>query len=227
MTLDELKVELEKIRKSGCIPTARKGPTGVGHTLEKILGLKENNIALPDVEGAELKAHRDEGRNLITLFTFNKKAWVMKPLDAIHAYGSKDKNGRLGLYYTISLTPNSAGLFLSIDDKTITVKHTSGAEVVKWQLEAIKERLEQKIPALVLVSARTEERGGKEHFEYYRTRLLKNPKANLLKDLFQSKDIVVDLRLHEKKTSARNHGTGFRIFENKFLNLFGKIEDIL
>ncbi len=48
----------------------------------------------------------------------------------------------------------------------------------------------------------------------------------LLCELFKTGNLFVDLRLHDKETRARNHGTGFRIFEDKLPLLFKKIEDI-
>lgn len=117
MTLEEFKNKFTEIKDRGFIPTTRRGPTGVGHTLETHLGIFENNIAHPDIEGAELKAHRIKGNNLITLFTFNNKVWKMPPLEAVKKYGSVDKYGRQGLYYTMSLKPNSVGLFLNVQKK--------------------------------------------------------------------------------------------------------------
>ncbi len=49
---------------------------------------------------------------------------------------------------------------------------------------------------------------------------------DLLAKLFTSGDLFVDLRLHKTKSSARNHGTGFRVHENKLHLLFKKIEEI-
>lgn len=129
MTIEEFKIKFKEIKEKGFIRSTRRVPTGIGHTLETYLGLKENNNATPDIEGAELKAHRSGGNNLITLFTFNRKAWKISPLEAVKKYGSLDKNGRQGLYYTMSLKPNSAGLFLYVTDCDIAVRHISG-EVV-------------------------------------------------------------------------------------------------
>lgn len=50
----------------------RSGPTGVGKTLETYLGIQENNLYLPDLGQIELKGHRDDATNLITLFTSNR-----------------------------------------------------------------------------------------------------------------------------------------------------------
>lgn len=226
MTLEEFKIKFKALKERGFIPTKRKGPTGIGHTFEAALELDENNFALPDIENIEIKAHKDGVNSMITLFTFNNKAWIMPPLDAIKKYGSYDENGRLGMYYTMSLTPNSRGLFLTVDKEKITVQHTSGEIIATWRLDNLAERFIQKIPALLFVSALTEERDGKEYFHFYRAQLMKGTTPELLSDLFKTRDILVDLRLHDKGTMARNHGTGFRAFENKLPRLFNEIIDI-
>ena len=226
MTLDEFKERFEKIKNSGFIPSLRKGPTGIGYTLETELGIEENNIAEPDIENIELKAHRTKGKNLITLFTFNNKVWQIPPLDAVKKYGSKDQNGRLGLYYTMSLKPNSAGLFLHVTNLEISVRHISGEIIAVWKMEELANRFIQKIPALLFISAFTEERDGKEYFHFYRAQLMKNTTPELLADQFKAENILVDLRLHDKGTRARNHGTGFRAFEDKLPLLFSEIKDL-
>lgn len=226
MTLEEFKIKFKELKAKGFVRSTRRGPTGIGHTFETEIGIDENNISLPDIPDFEIKAHRDGVTNMITLFTFNNKAWVMPPLDAIRKYGSYDQNGRLGMYYTMSLTPNSAGLFLNVDDDKITVQHTSGEIIATWQMDKLAERFIQKIPALLFVSARSEERDGREYFHFYRAQIMKGTTPELLADLFRAGDILVDLRLHDKVTMARNHGTGFRAYENKLPRLFNEIIDI-
>lgn len=226
MNLQEFKELLSHLKEKGFVPSTRKGPTGVGHTLETHLGLKENNIALPDLVEAEIKAHRINSNNMITLFTFNRKVWQLPPLEAVRKYGSLDKNGRKGLYYTMSLKPNSAGLFLYITKRDISVRHISGTIIATWALDKLAETFTRKIPALVLVSAFTEERGGKEWFHFHRAQLLRGTSPELLADQFKAENILVDLRLHDKGTMARNHGTGFRTYESKLHHLFKEITDL-
>jgi hypothetical protein len=226
MTIEEFAVIFKKIKKKGFVPSMRKGPTGIGYTLETLLNIDENNISHPDIEGAELKAHRTKGKSMITLFTFNNKVWKMPPLEAIKKHGSLDKDGRKGLYYTMSLKPNSAGLFLDVQETEISVRHISGELVATWQLQTLADRLKQKIPALLLVSTFTEERDGIEYFHYYRAQLMKGTSPELLADQFREENILIDLRLHDRGTMARNHGTGFRTYEDKLPLLFQNIKDL-
>jgi hypothetical protein len=226
MTLEEFKRKFYELKKKGYVKSLRRGPTGIGYTLERYLGIEENNLAIPDISGVEIKAHRSNSNNLITLFTFNRKVWQIPPLEAIRKYGSYDRNGRLGLYYTMSLTPNSAGLFLSVEDSSISVRHISGEVIAVWDLSILAHRFQEKIPALLFVSALTEERDGVEYFYFYRAQLMKGTSPELLADQFRAENLVVDLRLHDKGTRARNHGTGFRIYEEKLPLLFKEIYDI-
>lgn len=226
MTIKEFADKFRQIKELGYIPTKRRGSTGIGYTLETLLGISENNNAHPDIEGAELKAHRTNGSSMITLFTFNSKAWKMPPLEAVKRYGSFDKNGRQGLYYTISLKPNSAGLFLDVQKTEIAVRHISGEAIAVWQLQTIADRFMQKLPALLFVSTFTEERDGVEYFRYYRAQLMKGTSPTLLADQLRAENVLVDLRLHGKGTIVRNHGTGFRTYEDKLPLLFNNIADL-
>lgn len=49
--------------------THRAGNTGIGKTLEDLLGIEENNVPGPDAVGVELKSTRRSSNNLTTLFT--------------------------------------------------------------------------------------------------------------------------------------------------------------
>jgi len=162
LTVERFRTKFAKVKEKGWVKSQRRGPTGIGQTLENLLGIEENNIALPDLGTIELKAHRIGSSSMITLFTFNRKAWKMKPLSAIKKYGTKDKDERLGMYFTMSRTPNSVGLFLNVDQTTISVRHVSGELIAEWQLETLAERFMQKTPGLVLVSAFSEMRGDSE-----------------------------------------------------------------
>lgn len=226
LTIERFKKKFTQVKEKGWVKSKRKGPTGIGQTLEQLLGIEENNIALPDLGTVELKAHRIGSSSMITLFTFNRKAWKMNPLAAIKKYGTLDDNGRLGMYFTMARTPNSMGLFLYVDETGISVRHISGEIVAEWQLAALAKRFMQKIPGLVLVSAFSEMRGNTEWFKYDRAQLLTETSSDIIHNQLVSGNILVDLRLHDKGTSARNHGTGFRATEDKLTLLFKNVTEL-
>ncbi len=227
MTLEEVRKKLSEIKMKGYIRTLRKGPTGIGYTLEKLLEIKENNLSIPDLGEIELKAKRENHTGMTTLFTLNKKAWKMKPLEAVRKYGRKNKNGRLGLYHTIRLKPNSAGLFLSVKDDLIAVRSTDGSLITEWELEEIQKCFNEKVRSVLLVKARVEKRDGVEHFLYNCARLLSGGATkSTLKNQFENGKLLLDLRLHDKVTRARNHGTGFRAYEEGLEDLYKNIKEI-
>ena len=47
-TLNDFIEEFEKVKAMGWIKTHRAGPTGIGKTLEDLLGIPENNLDEPD-----------------------------------------------------------------------------------------------------------------------------------------------------------------------------------
>lgn len=93
-------------------------------------------------------------------------------------------------------------------------------------MAAISEQFKRKIPAMILVTAHVEERGGVEHFHFYSTRLMTGTSTRLVADQLRYGNMLIDLRLHDKGTMARNHGTGFRAPESKLDKLFQKVEEL-
>ena len=226
MTLDEVRERLSSIKQMGYVRSMRRGATGIGYTLESLLEIDENNISAPDLGTFELKAQREHHTGMTTLFTFNRKAWIMRPLDAVRKYGSPDENGRLGIYYTMELVPNSAGLFLYVGDRSVAVRSIDGSLIAEWQLTEIARRFNAKSKNLLLVKARVEERSGREYFFFHRARLLSGGVTDsILKSQFESGLLRLDLRLHDQGSSARNHGTGFRVYEKDLEHFFQSVHE--
>jgi len=68
-TKESLIEKLLEIVKKGWIPNSRHGNHGgIGNTLEDLLGIKENNLPIPNAAEWELKAQRLNSTSLTTLF---------------------------------------------------------------------------------------------------------------------------------------------------------------
>ena len=60
-TKPALITKLKEISAMGFVPNARKGNAGgIGNTLEDLLGIKENNLPIPNAAEWELKAFHFE-----------------------------------------------------------------------------------------------------------------------------------------------------------------------
>jgi hypothetical protein len=225
-TVEEFAVKFAEIKQQGWIQTKRNGTTGIGQTLEQLLGLTENNFAAPDLGEIELKTHRIGSKSMVTLFTFDRDAWKTEPLTAIRKYGTKDADGRLGLYFTMSKTPNSQGIYLKIEPDTLSVCHKDGTILLAWKFVELLQRFQQKFPALILVRARNEKRDGTEFFKYESAVFLKDSTADIFRRQIEKETVLIDLRLHDNETSARNHGTAFRIRQENLPLLFKTVKEL-
>src|SRR3954454_14528777 len=68
-TKEALTARLEAIAEMGWVPNIRYGNHGgIGNTLEDLLGIKENNLPIPNAAEWELKAQRINSASLTTLF---------------------------------------------------------------------------------------------------------------------------------------------------------------
>lgn len=98
-TKEGLIKKLKKISAAGWIPNARGGNQGgIGNTLEDLLGIKENNLPIPNAAEWELKTQRLDSNSLITLFHMEPSPRAVKfvPQILLPKYGwLHEKSGNL------------------------------------------------------------------------------------------------------------------------------------
>ena len=210
--VQSLKSKLVTIKDMGYVKSLRRGNTGVGYTLETLLGISENNNQLPDYGKIEIKSARRNSTSMVTLFTFNQGIWDTETAEVIMNYGSYDTTkNRQALYSTVKDAPNNKGLFLTpASNDSFELRHEDGKRIAKWSWNVIEERFKKKMPYLVLVVADTKTNSQREEEFYYQSAiLLSKPNKQSFLDLIQCGYIAVDIRMHLR----RNHGTAFRIAE--------------
>lgn len=233
MQLKELVERLTQLKEKGFLETSRKGPTGIGHLLEKELGLFETNIAIPDIGGRiELKATRRKSNSLITLFTFNRAVWLINQKDLILHYGYKDENHRFSLYSTVNnKVPNAQGFYLELDESKnlIILRHKNTNEhLAQWSTYVIAGKFMTKMDRIILTFADSQEIGGKEYFHFNEAILLEHPTPEKFLEAFKQNEMFIDLRMHLKDTgNVRNHGTAFRISEANLVLLYTKRRQLI
>jgi len=91
-TKETLIQKLREIKSMGWIISARQGNAGgVGNTLEDLLGIKENNLPIPNAAEWELKCQRLETTSLTTLFHMEPSPRAMRfvPQILLLKYGWK------------------------------------------------------------------------------------------------------------------------------------------
>jgi hypothetical protein len=252
MNFDEFLIKMKEIQKKGFIESHRKGDTGIGKTLEDLLGITENNIAGPDFGIFELKSARKRASSMLTLFT---KA--PQPQGANHellmrcGYPSRKKTNQsilftyLGsketlpqvdstpneyeLHITVDSTrDNSLGLRLEIKGNVVYIANPKGVQAY-YEETYLKEAFQKKYQhSLVYVLADSKKEGGKEFFHFNEAQLLNRFNFERFLSLIRSGEIKLDIRIgHYPDGRPHDHGTGFRTFPMNLPLCFAEVKKIL
>ncbi len=229
---EELLEKLISIHDLGYVQTHKVGDTGVGFTLESLLGIKANSSKTPDYKGIELKAKRPNMGNRVNLFSMVPD-WKRSPIsDAkslllTHGYWDQIRN-RQALYVTLNSTPNAQGLYLEVDENLDNLNTTKkGADgkrspVVLWGLSALKSALVAKHSETFWVTAsKRTNQSCLEEFLYRSVIHTKAPLVDYIPTLIEANIITLDFTLHLKSNGkSRDHGYLFKIKPEKLGLLF-------
>lgn len=227
----ELLEMLRAISRKGFVPSLRRGDTGVGFTLETLLGIPANTSRTPDFKGIEIKASRRIGGvaqgNRVTLFSQVpdwKRSTLKNGREILKNYGY-ERAGRLQLYCTVGASPNSQGLYFELDDDLVCNKArlpSGNVDVACWPASSLTNRLLEKHPSTMWIKARCRgERAAGEEFHYIEAIYTRNPLAANLLPLIDIGTVTMDYTLSLRDTgSARDHGYLFKIFPDDLPSLF-------
>jgi hypothetical protein len=249
MEYPEFQRKIAQIKEMGYIQTHRKGDTGIGKTLEDLLGITENNIAGPDFSTYELKAGRKESVSMLTLFTKAPlPASANKRLLEVFGYAQRkvpqdykqlslagrevdetkipveDKE----LHVTVdALKTNSVGLKLGVRENKLFIENNKGVEAY-WDNDTLKESFEKKYHKLIYVLADHKTEGGTERFWFNEALLLDGFSFERFSELVGEGKLKVDVRIgHYPDGRLHDHGTGFRILPRYLPECFDNIVKII
>lgn len=235
----ELLIKLREISKRGFIPSMRSGDTGIGFTLESLLGIKANSNRAPDYHGIEIKSGRMGKKNAaayrdkITLFS-QIPDWTISPFTArmaLESFGYRDEHSkRLQLYCSIDARRgNSLGFILQARGDSELLANVNrkrvpeGEDVFLWGLERLRAAFSAKHRETFWVGAKTRIGENRvEHFHYLEARHTRRPTLATFDRLLEQGGICLDLTLSEKPKgkSVRDHGYLFRLYGPHFEDLF-------
>lgn len=233
-TLNDFIREFEKIKDMGWIRTHRAGPTGIGKTLEDLLGITENNLDEPDFGEYELKSCRIDSNSMLTMFTRSpqpSRSNTYLRMKYGYSSGAYDNDEKV-LHSTLSadrFTPIAdTGHRLKIwcDVDGIYILSEDGREKVYWSREALKKCFERKYKnKFVYAKALSRGVGAAEEFKFIEAYEVSGFDYEAFIDLLENGKIYVDLRIgqyHDGKNKGKthDHGTAFRIKESDQPMLF-------
>lgn len=223
-TLDDFVREFTKIKEAGWIKTLRSGPTGVGKTLEDLLGIPENNLDQPDFGDYELKSSRINSQSMLTLFTRapqprRANTYLRKTFGySSDAYDNDEKvlHSTLNAVRFVAISNTGHKLKIDCTNGKISIASENGIENVYWTEDKLRAAFEKKYKNK-MVYARAESRGTNalEEFKYVEAYEASKFDFNTFIDLLKQGKIYVDLRIGQYPDGrTHDHGTGFRIRES-------------
>jgi len=233
-TLEDFVRDFRQIQASGWVLTHRAGPTGIGKTLEDLLGIPENNLGEPDFGEYELKSSRLNSGSMLTIITCAPQpAKANTYLRLKYGYSSSAYNNNEKVLHStlnaLSLTPiSNTGCKLKVTCKGSKIHITSETEVenVYWDVESLREAFNAKYKNQ-FVYVKAEARGGQksEEFRFISAHIVSGFDYDEFLSLLGQGKIYVDLRIgqyHSGKNAGKthDHGTAFRIRETDQFLLF-------
>lgn len=226
----ELLEMLREICRQGFVESRREGPTGVGYTLESLLGIKANSSKAPDFKGIEIKSGRlgSGGKQETRTTLFSKTPdWQASALDAkglLREFGYEDTStGRRQLYCSVKNVPNTLGLALRVSDDTDYLNLSGGAfeTALVWPLEALEGSLRKKHRETFWVKADVRKQAGTEWFRYRIVEHTRKPLIGNLSLLLADGTVEMDLTLSIKESGrTRDHGYLFKLWPHDQPKLF-------
>lgn len=256
-TKDELKKALIEIRKCGFVPSINSKNSGdVGRKLEDLLGIKENNLPLPNAAEWELKAQRLSTKVPTTLFHTEPSpttmklvvkrllpfyGWAHKGAGTTHSIEEKSFRQTLNAVtrtdrgFKVVVDEEEKKLLISFDSKAVFARHKEWLESVE-KLVGLGELETQPYWGFNDLFHKA---GSKLHNCFYVQAETKKidglihyhyTKITMLRELSRDK-FFEHIRLGNvlvdfDARSGHNHGTKFRLKQPLFPTLYNYYEEI-
>ena len=223
----------------GFVKTHRSGNTGIGKTLEDLLGIDENNIAGPDGLTTELKTGRKNARSMLTLFTKSPEPSKINSV-LLNELGYPDKKGSTKKILHTTINANTyntlkggTGLKITIKNDRIEIdspklKHNQNIPTPYWDKTTLQKRFEKKYVELLYVKADTRGSGANEEFHFNEAWFMKGFDFQNFIKLLREGTLIVDIRIGQYPDGRpHDHGTGFRIMPDKLDLCFSDRKQVL
>jgi hypothetical protein len=229
---------------------------GIGNTLEDLLGIEENNLPIPDAAEWELKCQRASTTSLTTLFHIEPSPRELKfvPLVLLPKYGWAHQEaglkyplGEMSFRQTISglrrsdrgfkvmIDRDEKKVLISFDASVVDPRHRDWRASVEmrvglgelnpqpyWGFEELYSKARTKLLNCFYVQAHTKREGGLEYFKYDRILMLQGFSVENLAEAIEMGFLYVDFDAR----TGHNHGTKFRLQQDKFPYLYENITTI-
>jgi hypothetical protein len=229
---------------------------GIGNTLEDLLGIEENNLPIPNAAEWELKTQRLGTTSLVTLFHTEPSPTAFKFVPAIllPKYGWSHKNAgstyletemsfRLTIQagrssdrgFSVVVDREAKKVLISFDSSVVLDRHANWLNSVDkrvgigqlspqpyWGFADLSAKAGTKLRNSFFVQAKVKREKGQEFYHYQKILKLTNFSFDKFLQGLTEGFVLVDFDAR----TGHNHGTKFRIRQNRLPDLYENIEEI-
>lgn len=211
----ELLGKLKELAKSP-IKALRSGDTGIGYTIETMLGIAANSSKQPDYFGIEIKTGRSS-KTRTTLFA-QVPDWTLSPCGdrtnvfdkgssakILQRYGYQRGDDQK-LYCTISTQKkNSQGLYFQYNAAKDQLEERDGEDalVAVWSGSTLRARLHEKHAETFWINAKSLKLSDGEHFQLLDVVHTKSPVLSQLLPLIVSGQVTMDHLIKKKGSDGK------------------------
>ncbi len=229
---------------------------GVGNTLEDLLGIEENNLPIPNAAEWELKAQRADTSSLTTLFHMEPSPRALKfvPQILLLKYGWKHEEagtkypenemsfrqtisgkGRSDRGFMVVINRKEKKVLISFDSKSVSDRHATWLKSVEqrinlgelnpqpyWGFDDLFHKAGTKLINCFYAQAQVKKEKGNEYFMYNKILMLQKFSIDKFLDALENNDLLVDFDAR----TGHNHGTKFRLKQNRLADLYDVVTEI-
>lgn len=229
---------------------------GVGNTIENILGIEENNLPIPNATEWELKCQRSNTTSLTTLFHMEPSPRAMKFVPQIflpkygwkHAqagkrYSEEEMSFRQTIHgnsesdrgFKVVINNNERKVLISFDSNSVDSRHSDWLQNVKtnvglneldpqpyWGFDDLFHKAGTKLINCFYLLADSKREKGVEYFSYDKILMLQKFSIEKFTEGLNDSFVLVDFDAR----TGHNHGTKFRLRQNRLPDLYEKVTEI-
>lgn len=230
---------------------------GVGNTLEDLLGIPENNLPIPNASEWELKCQRIGSNSLTTLFHMEPSPRALKfvPNILLPKYGwphdlagtiypSNEMSFRQTIHgssrsdrgFMVVIDRKDSKVLVSFKASTIDNRHGDWRKDVAsriglgelspqpyWGFDDLFHKAGTKLLNCFYILANVKKEKGKEYFNYSSILQLEAFSLDNFLGALELGDVLVDFDAR----TGHNHGTKFRLRQDKLPTLYNKVKKLL
>lgn len=256
-TKEKLIEKLKEIRAKGWIENARPGNVGgIGNTIEDILGIKENNLPIPNAAEWELKCQRIGSSSLTTLFHIepSPRALNIVPNILLLKYGWKHEEAgkkyptnemsfrqtihclsRSDRGFKVVIDKNSRKVLISFDSNSVAERHKEWLKMISQRI-SLKELEPQPYWGFDDLFHKAGTKLLNCFFLQARVKKEKGKEYFSYEKIFMLKKFSLDnfikaleegiILIDFDARTGHNHGTKFRMRQDKLPTLYGIVEAV-